>query len=271
MAGLSTTGHQYIYAPSGATDSISPSGEDSMYINTEEAIAEFLRSQITDPRTSRAYSDKTDTLSGTGSETQFKLSTASARYIESITVDAVLLDRFKDYNYDLGYGTADLKCTVTFTVAPSLNTGNIVIVYKYGGTEWIYPDYPDFAQLGETSYPRISVIKIDKPASLLGSSSEYMKRSGIYQLDVWVSSEQFHTVLSNGVSYKLADANLLKYLSECMIGDDTSGQGVFQTEFRSYFQHTLSSFKIISYQAILPTEYGNLLRSSITIGFTGYQ
>jgi len=232
-----------------------------MYIDTSTVVAEFLRKYITDPRTSRAYSSQTDFFSGDALETQFELTLANVRYIDSVIIEAVTRERFNEYNYDLGMGVADKKCTVTTSFTPVIGVDNIQMTYHYGGTEWIYPDWPDFDRLSNTSFPRISVTEQDQPEVFQGSSSTQTFAETLINIDIWVNNYDLFDVVSNGITYSLGHQNLLDYLRTQIID-------AFKTNFRTYFVHKYHNFRVISKQKTLPEDNESILRSNILISIT---
>ncbi len=175
-----------------------------------ETIVEFLRSVLVDPR-SRAETSNSDTFTGDASEKTFTLTPTSGKTVSAVTavtISSTAQNKNEDFTVDLQ------NQQVTFTSAPAAVADNIVVTYKEGSKNWIYPDQPKVS-LGAVSYPRISVTKINVSHERLGNFNADMWGTGQYQIDVWAREKDVFTIGSlnyNGealTSYFITKINLV--------------------------------------------------------------
>jgi len=108
----------------------------------------FLRNNDVLSTTTRGVTTKTDTGTFTNAST-FTLSTSptAVKNVRSVTIATVLKTPYTDYtvNYDTG--------VITFT---SQQNGAYSIIYDYGSSDKIFPDFPQ-SNLKLNAFPRIAV------------------------------------------------------------------------------------------------------------------
>lgn len=172
----------------------------------KNVIVEFLRATLTDPR-SRAETTETDSSTGTGSAQTISLSPASssnkAYAISSVTVDAIAIDKWSDYDIDL----QNQNVSGTFTVDKA-----VVVTYKRGSTNWIYPDKAN-ETLSSTSYPRINVLLVNSPGDRVGNYQSEIAQREHYQIDFWTKRKY---VYDDGV-IKHSGSSLANYFSRQIV------------------------------------------------------
>lgn len=179
------------------------------YISPKEIIVDFLRHQLTDPR-SRAETTNTETFTATTSQTTFSLTAPSGTVstVTSLTVDATGQKKWRDYYWD-----AQNQQIVFFT---ALAGGESVeATYKYGTTNWIYPDKPN-VKLSNTSFPRMNVMIVSGSGERLGNRDEKVMDSFRVQVDVWAkekSDGNIFTISDGGISRKYSGDNLSERLA----------------------------------------------------------
>src|SRR6056297_1588228 len=110
-----------------------------MYINPTWIIVEFLRSKITDPRSSRRPTSNSNTISASAGQTEFSITCSSGKslsHISSIEVDSTAKDKWSDYYIDFKN-----EKIVFFS---GLSSGQEVVINFYeGSTNWIFWDKPE--------------------------------------------------------------------------------------------------------------------------------
>jgi len=131
---------------------------DLMSIKEELVIR--LRNADIIPISTRSVTTLSESFNGTGAAFSFTLTNNTVKNIRSVTVGGSPEYWYDDYTVNYSTGV------VTFLSAPPLGTGNVVIVYDYGATDRIFPDYPQ-AWLKQNSFPRIAVDLVS------GSSTEH--------------------------------------------------------------------------------------------------
>ena len=115
----------------------------------ENEILTYLRNNLTDP--SSRGTATSDTFSGNAVLTAFTLTNTTVKNVTSVTVDGDT--KYIGHDYTVVYGEGSDSTVVTFTVAPSNDTDNIVIAYRYGASMI----YEGFQRLDAT-LPRVSII-----------------------------------------------------------------------------------------------------------------
>lgn len=183
------------------------------YINPKWILTEFLRKNLTDPRTSRIPTQKELTFTATASQTTFQLTFSSGKglsYINEVKVEGVTQTKWVDYY---------------------INFRNNQIVFFYGITEddevyvdlyetttdWIYWDTLD-GNLSPENYPRIT-IQIAAGSGIRVGNYEAPVESYIdVQFDIYAkekSSNQIFTIdgkkytgeeLAERIAYDIMDA-----------------------------------------------------------------
>ena len=81
----------------------------------------FLRNQDILTTSERSVTTTTELHSGDNSTKTFNLTNSQVKNVRSVTVDSVVLTNYTDYDVNYYDGT------ITFVVAPSLDTDNISI------------------------------------------------------------------------------------------------------------------------------------------------
>ena len=152
----------------------------------QDAIVEFLRRRITDPRSTidgdnaRTYTPTTETFSGDDTTKEFSLSppTGSVSYIDSVVVDSETKKKWRDYYLDFK------NQKIVFFDAPASGSYNISVTYYYGAKNWIYPDRP-LTSLSLVSFPRISVLVVSGVGERLGQYNSDIESSIRFQIDIF--------------------------------------------------------------------------------------
>jgi hypothetical protein len=178
-----------------------------VHIEPQWIVAEFLRARLTDPRgTDRSENSTTETLTANTSQTEFSLTppSGSMSAITAVTVDGSTKNKWEDFYPD----TRNDKI-VFFS---GLSGGEeVAITYKYGTSNWIYPDRPR-KDLAEDSFPRIRVFDVSGPGTRLGNYEadiEYVMR---FQADIYVKDVQNTNVFTiDGNKY--SGINLCRYIA----------------------------------------------------------
>jgi hypothetical protein len=168
----------------------------------DEIICEFIRSSYKEPARSglsKRHTTTSQTFSGNTILTDFTVTNTKLLCVNSVSISSVAQTKYVDYQIDLRNNK------IVFTTAPASGTNNISVSYDYNtsGTSWIYPDKPNTA-LTRTEYPRVSVISLDNPTSLMGLSSNMTAGNALIQIDIVTKSKllatDFVRVLSDGTT-----------------------------------------------------------------------
>ena len=172
----------------------------------EDIVVEYLRANLTDPRT--RYTADTDTFTATAGQTAFVLTPTTSsnlvRAIRTVTVDGTTMKKWQEY-------TIDLK-NKTITLLTGATLADVVVITYYAsntGEEWIYPGFP-IASMSKTKFPRISLQVINKSGARRGNYSVGIVHDVHFQLDVWTKETYSKTISS--ISY--TEQNLADYLAE---------------------------------------------------------
>lgn len=176
-----------------------------MYINPKLIISDFLRVNLTDPR-SRSETINTESLTADAAQTTFSLTAPSGKVscVTAITVDAVAKVKWRDY-----YPDQRNENIIFFTAMTGAEAVNVT--YKHGTTNWIYDDKPN-VRLNATSFPRLDVMLISAPGSRLGNvDAPIMSNLGI-QIDIWTKEKQSNQIftIENNV---YSGNNLAEYIA----------------------------------------------------------
>lgn len=146
----------------------------SYYIESEVLIAEFLRSKLTDYR-NRVVLDKNYSQTLTGSERIIGIVGAdNISHAENVKLDGTALTKYKDWFYD--YNNTNI-------VLSSALTGELTYDV-YVGTNWIYHDRPR-KDLKEIEFPRVCVIPISNPSTVLGNDRAKIVTTHRFQINVY--------------------------------------------------------------------------------------
>jgi hypothetical protein len=175
------------------------------YVSPKWLVTEILRARLTDPQ-ARSEATTTSTHTATSSQTDFTITPSGSNKVScitSVTDNASAVTKNEDYWVDLRNNKV-----IFFT---GRTTGHaIVITYKYGTSNWIYPDVP-LVSIGtaKTSWPRISITTIDDTIDTLGNYSAPQENVFRFQVDVWAKEGVVYTISSNAYEGE----NLCEYLS----------------------------------------------------------
>ena len=176
-----------------------------VYISPKDIVVDFLRKNISDPR--NRISSNSDSFTATAAQTTFSLTPTSGKtlsYIDSVTIDATLAVKWRDYYIDFKN-----QKIVFFT---GLTVGQSVVA-SYGETssDWIFPDKPN-KKLDALKFPRMNVLIIGNPATRLGNYEAPVEAVPRFQLDIWCKEKQDNQIFTiDGNKYTGAD--LAEYLS----------------------------------------------------------
>ncbi len=159
-----------------------------MFISPKQVLTEFYRHRLTDPR---ARAEATTTEEFNGGSTDFSLTppSGSVSCITGITVDGSSVDKWVDYYIDFQ------NEKVIFYSNTASGTNNVDIAYKYGTSNWIYPDKAKIT-LSKTSFPRINILSIGGPGFRLGQYNSNMQTNTRFQMDIWVKEDYIATISS---------------------------------------------------------------------------
>lgn len=159
-----------------------------VFISPKNILVDFLRNRLTDPR-SRAENSTTEEFNGGG--TTFSLSPPSGTMscITSVTVDSVTQTKWRDYYIDFQ------NQKVIFYSATGSGTNNVDITYKYGTTNWIYPDKAK-KTLSLTSFPRMNVLVVGGSGERVGQYNSDVESLTHFQIDIWTKENQVFTISS---------------------------------------------------------------------------
>lgn len=163
------------------------------YLNPKWVIVEFLRKNLTDPRTARQSSANSDSFTATASQTTFTLAPTtgtSLAYVSSVTVDGDTKTKWVDYYIDFRAET------IIFFSAMS-GAEAVIVSYYEGSTNWIYWDKVDI-KLSETSFPRIVVQLSGGTGSRLGQYDAPVQSVAQFQIDVWTKEKQANQIFTIG-------------------------------------------------------------------------
>ncbi len=163
------------------------------YIDPEDILTDFLRTELTDPR-ARSEASNSDNVTATAGQTEITLTPSTdttVSCITALTVNGTNLSKWKDYYWDYQ------NQSVTLFTALSLNDA-VVITFKEGATNWIYSDKPD-ENLAASSFPRIEIWTVSNPGKRLGQYTAPTETSGIIRIDIW--SKDRYTATVSGRKY----------------------------------------------------------------------
>jgi len=163
-----------------------------VFISPKNVLVDFLRHRLTDPR-ARAESTNTEEFNGGGTEFTLTPPSGSISCITAITVDGSAQTKWKDYYIDFQ------NKKVIFYSATGAGTNNVDITYKYGSTNWIYPDKAR-ETLSRTSFPRINILVVGGTGGRLGQYNSDVESVMHFQIDVWTKENQPQTI--NSVKYE---------------------------------------------------------------------
>ncbi len=171
------------------------------YLDAEDAISDFLRVRLTDPK-ARAEASESQNDTATAGQTQITLTPTAGTVscITALTVNAVAQVKWRDYFWDYQ------NEKITFFTALSLNDA-VITTYKFGTKNWIYSDKPD-EELTAASFPRISLFTISASGKRLGQFEAPVESSSVLQIDIWSKDGYVKTIDSR----KYSNNYLTRYL-----------------------------------------------------------
>ena len=169
---------------------LNPRGK-MVFISPKNVLVDFLRNRLTDPR-NRAENLTTENFDGGGTEFSLSPPEGTVSCISSVKVGSVEQTKWKDYYIDFQ------NQKVIFYSSTSGGSNNIKINYKYGTTNWIYPDKAK-KTLSKTSFPRINVLVVGGAGERLGQYNSDVESATHFQIDVWAKEDQIFTI--NSVKY----------------------------------------------------------------------
>ena len=180
-----------------------------VYINPKFVIVDFLRNRLTDPRSTRVYTQTSDSFAATAAQTTFTLTPSSGTtvsHITSITIDGSSTNakKWRDYYIDFR--------DQTITFFSGMTGGEAVIVnYKESSTNWIFWDKAD-KELTELSFPRLSVQTVTGSGARLGEFNAPVESIIQFQVDVWCKEKGENQIFTID-SRKYTGNDLAEYLA----------------------------------------------------------
>jgi len=166
-----------------------------VYLNPKVIVTDFLRNNLTDPR-SRAESSNSNTITS-GGQTEFSITPSSGTTVScitSVTVEGTTQDKWHDYYIDFQNQKVIFFNTVT-------NGDEVVINFKEGSTNWIYPDKPH-TNLSINSFPRISITLVSGTGTRLGTYKAPIQTELQFSINIYTKekgTDQIYTI--NGIKY----------------------------------------------------------------------
>lgn len=159
-----------------------------VFISPKNVLVDFLRNRLTDPR-SRAESSTTEEFDGGSTDFSLSPPSGSLSAITSVTVGGTTQTKWRDYYIDFQ------NQKVIFYSNTASGTNNVDITYKYGTTNWIYPDKAK-QTLSRTAFPRINVLIVSGTGERLGQYNSDVESVMRFQIDVWTKENQVFTISS---------------------------------------------------------------------------
>ena len=174
----------------------------------EDILAEFLHAEVTEVKidsTSARLTNTSESFNGTGSKKDFQVSKTNMKCVNSVKVGGVTQTKNIHYYVDLD------NYTVNFVTAPTSGTTNVVIDFDYG-SGWIFPDKPR-DDLSQSSFPRISIVKLEEPAVPLGAGSTEYWHEILFQIDCLAWKDTVATVSSD----PMEGSKLARYIARQVV------------------------------------------------------
>ena len=158
------------------------------FISPKNILVDFFRVRLTDPR-SRAEASTTEEFNG--GSTDFSLSSPSGTMscITLVTVDSITQIKWKDYYIDFQ------NEKIIFYSNTASGTNNVDITYKYGTSNWIYPDKAK-KTLARTAFPRINILIVSGTGNRVGQYNSNVESIIHFQIDIWTKENQKQTISS---------------------------------------------------------------------------
>ena len=176
-----------------------------VYLSPKTIIVDFLRANITDPRT--RITSTSDSFTATASQTSFSLTPTTGKalsHITSVTVAGSASTKWQDYYIDFK------NEKVVFFTGITLGA-SVVITYGEGTTNWIYPDKPN-KKLNALSFPRMNVLIVSDPGVRVGNYEAPVEAIPRVQIDIWAKEKQDNQIFTIGGD-EYTGADLAEYLS----------------------------------------------------------
>jgi len=177
----------------------------TFYITPKDIITDFLRTNLVDPR-ARSEASNTETFTATASQTTFSLSapSGSVSCVTSVKVAGVAQTKWGDYKWDRRGED------IIFFTGITLNDA-VVIIYKYGSSNWIYSDKPN-TELGSTSFPRINILIPSTTGQRLGNYEAPVQSNIHFQVDIWTKEKITGNIFTIG-GHVYAGNELVDYIA----------------------------------------------------------
>jgi len=172
-----------------------------VFISPKNILVDFLRVNLTDPR---ARAEATNTENYDGGATVFQLTPTSGTVscITSVKIGGTSQNKWKDFWYDVQ------NEKVIFYSNTTAGVNNVEVKYKYGTTNWIFPDKAKVS-LSASSFPRINVLVVGGSGERLGQYNSDIESVTHFQIDLWTKENQIQTI----DSIKYSGDKLSEYLA----------------------------------------------------------
>lgn len=172
--------------------------------NIKDELTVFLRNQDVLSISTRGVTTSTELFSGDGLALTVTLSHTTLKNVRSVSVNSSPLAFGRDYS--VNYATA----VITFAIAPGAGVDNISVVYDWGTTDRVYPDFPQ-PYLKKSQFPRVGfdIISGSIQEMELGAGSNmttYRMQVNAYDID-----KDNVEVLLNSIKQKIQSNKKLFY------------------------------------------------------------
>jgi len=176
-----------------------------VYLSPKTIIVDFLRKNLTDPRT--RITSTSDSYTATAGQTSFTLTPTAGKKLSSITsvtVETVAQTKWQDYYID------SKNQKVIFFSGLTLSDA-VVITYGEAASDWIFPDKPN-TKLSALLFPRMNVKIISAPGVRQGNYEAPVEATIRVQVDVWCKEKQDNQIFTiDGDKY--TGENLAEHIS----------------------------------------------------------
>ena len=180
-----------------------------VYINPKFVIVDFLRNLLTDPRSTRIYTQTSDTFSATASQTDFTLTPSSGKtvsHITSVTIDGSLTNAKKWRDYYIDFRNQKV---IFFS---GLSVGEVLIVnYKESSVNWIFWDKPN-TEITELAFPRLDIQTVAGSGARLGEYAAPVESVIQFQVDIWCKEKGANQIFTIS-SRKYTGNDLAEYFA----------------------------------------------------------
>lgn len=177
-----------------------------VYYSPKWIVIDFLRHRLTDPE-ARNESATSDTFTATASQTDFTVTPTTGSKmscVTAVTVDDVAQTKNQDY-------WVDTKNQKVIFFSGQTEGVTVVVSYKEGTSNWIYPDKPR-VDLDVDSYPRIALSVVSSPNLRMGKYDAPVESVMRFQADIFTSEARGTKIYTIGGS-KYAGEDLAEYLA----------------------------------------------------------